>query len=115
VDATDGMTGKQVEAAAKDFIRLLAERQELYRVREVLRAIDAVWREKYGAANVNVTTAYPISKDLRAAIEKAAGGASVTETVEPALIGGARIRIDDRLIDGTVAGHLDRLRNVLTE
>ena len=38
----------------------------------------------------------------------------VTQTVDPELIGGVRITLGDKLIDGSVAGRLDELARMLS-
>ena len=41
------------------------------------------------------------------------GGVSLRAEVDPALLGGLMVRIGDQLIDGSVRGRLERLRNQL--
>jgi len=115
VQATEGKSGKELQSAVSEFVRILSQERLMHRWRDIARAVDRVWIERHGMANVTVATAYPLDKPLMQALEKAANGASVTTTVEPELLGGARIRIDDRLIDGSIAGHLERLRTTLSE
>ena len=95
-------------------IKHLAEEQALDKMTEVLRAIDDVWKDRYGAANITVETAYPISEELRKVLNSIAKGASVNEKVDESLIGGAKLRIDDKIIDGTISGTLNSLKQRLT-
>lgn len=113
MDAVAGQKGEMVDAIAREFVEFLKAHGHLHRVRDIIRAIDQVWQEHFGAATISVASAAPLSDRARQALEKAAKGAAVTETVDPTLLGGARIRIDDRLLDGSVAAQLDRLRRSL--
>lgn len=114
-DITEGKTGKPLEKTIKDFISSLEEVCTLSRIQEIVRTIASEWETHHRAAHILVETAYPLSKDLRTEIEKFAPGANITERVSKELIGGMKIRLDDRLIDGSVAGSLERLRQVLSE
>lgn len=98
------------EKAAESLIRFLADRHELKRFDDVVRAIDVVWKEKYGAATVTIETAHPLTATLKKQLEKVAAGADIKESVNKELIGGARVRIDDRVIDGSIAGMLNQLK-----
>ena len=71
--------------------------------------MDAVWAKKFGAATIHVSTAYPLEKDVKTKLEKIAQGAEIQETVDKELIGGAKLRVDEKIIDGSVKGHLDQL------
>lgn len=113
VEAADGADGKQLDAAAAEFVRLLAEKGSLRVAHDVIRAIETVWKETYGAATITVETAHPLSRIARNALESAAKGATVRDIVAPELIGGARLRIDDRIVDGSLAGQLEQLRTTL--
>jgi F-type H+-transporting ATPase subunit delta len=51
---------------------------------------------------------------LTARLEQSTGGrVALTTQVDEALLGGLVVRIGDRLIDGSVRGRLERLRNQL--
>ncbi len=69
-----------------------------------------------GVAAAIVTSAAPLSADETAAISariEALTGTTVSlrTAVDPALIGGVTVRIGDRLIDASVRGRLERLRD----
>jgi F-type H+-transporting ATPase subunit b len=67
------------------------------------------------AANAEVTSALPLSEAEQASIRKevavkAGAGIGVAFQVDPDLLGGLKIRIGDRVIDGSVAGRIGSLR-----
>jgi F-type H+-transporting ATPase subunit delta len=69
-----------------------------------------------GVAAAIVTSAAPLSADetaaIQARIEVLAGATiSLRTAIDPALIGGVTVRIGDRLIDASVRGRLERLRD----
>lgn len=97
-------------ATAKSLVALLAQRGELNKAREIINAVEQVWKEKYGAATVTIHSAYGLSDAFKNRLSELAPGAELREYIESSLIGGARVRVDDRVVDGTVAGHLEQLR-----
>jgi F0F1-type ATP synthase delta subunit len=113
VQALDGASKAQVEAASIELVDQLRERHELHRLGGVMDAIEVVWRERYGAATVTIETAYEISGALRRKLELLAPGAELRERLRPQIIGGARLRIDDTIIDGSIEGHLQQLNQAL--
>ena len=67
-----------------------------------------------------MTSAIPLEpaevEALRERIAGMAGGTvDLTTAVDPALIGGLTVRVGDTLIDASVRGRLERLRERLTE
>jgi len=103
----------KAEEVSKWLIQYLAKEQSINKINEIIRAIDDVWQEHYGAANITIETAYPISEELRNLLNKISKGASVSEKVNDSLIGGARLRIDDKIIDGSISGTLNNLKSKL--
>ena len=88
---------------------------QLDRVATEFRRLDD---ERTGIQHASATSATPLDPDdikaLTTRVEELAGGKVVLDTaVDPALIGGLVVRIGDRLIDGSVRGRLERLRNQL--
>ncbi len=108
----EGESVASVRKVVDQLVKLFASRRELHRVKGVIQAIEVVWRERYGASTVTVATAFPLSETLRKKISALAPGAELRERVEESLIGGARLRVDDEAIDGTIDGHLKRLQTV---
>jgi F0F1-type ATP synthase delta subunit len=113
IEALDGATRPQVESAAEELVAMLAKQHEVHRVKGVIDAIEDGWREQYGAATVKIETAHPLSGALRKKLETIAPGAEIKEHVRTEIIGGARVRIDETIIDGSIEGHLAHLNQAL--
>ena len=105
-DVTRGELVKIMNA----FVAELAARGWVHLWRDIERELHGAWKRKYGAANVTIVSAHPLAISLRKTIETSAPGADVVERVDERLMGGAVIRIDDRRIDASVAGSLQRLK-----
>lgn len=73
--------------------------------------------ELKGAA-AEITSALPLNSDEQETVKKEmlsslGGSASVTFRVDPAILGGLVVRVGDRVVDGSVAGQLQGLRQSL--
>ncbi len=85
------------------------------RVAAEFRRLD---NARQGITLATATSAAPLSQDeiraLTARMEQLTGGrVELDVKVDPSLLGGLVVRIGDRLIDGSVRGRLERLRNQL--
>lgn len=73
---------------------------------------------RMSGASAEVVSALPLTpaeehavrKDL---LEKIGGGATLTFRVDPTILGGLKIRVGDRVVDGSVAGRLESMRRSL--
>lgn len=67
--------------------------------------------------SAEVTSALPLSKDEEAAVKKdilsKVGAQAVSFRVDPSILGGLVIKVGDRVLDGSVAGKLEGLRQSL--
>ncbi|MFH1404874.1 MAG: F0F1 ATP synthase subunit delta [Patescibacteria group bacterium] len=105
--------GKELEEAIKEIVSFFASKNQLFRMRMALREFDNAWKEKFGAANIIVETAHELSKALKDDLEEYAKGASLKEKINKDLIGGAKIRVDDEIIDGSILGKIESLKTNL--
>jgi F-type H+-transporting ATPase subunit delta len=102
----------------RNLILLLLKRgriRQLPRVAAEFRRLDD---KRNHIVHAIATSASPLEdaelRAITARLEQMSGGQVVLETaVDPDLIGGVVVRIGDRLIDGSVRGRLERLRNKL--
>lgn len=113
VSQCDGSTRTESKKIVQGFVAELGRRGWIHRWRDIEREIGGAWKRKYGVSNVTVVTAHPMTATLRKEIEALAPGADIVERVDERLMGGGVIRIDDRRIDASVAGALQRLKQCL--
>lgn len=111
----DQTLGDRVRPLTAAFLRLaIAKRREavIPAVRdEFIRLADA----DRGVVRAHATSAVPLDQDqvqaLRAGLEKRTGRRVVlTVSADPAILGGVTVQIEDIVIDGSVRGALERLR-----
>ena len=75
--------------------------------------------EEISGASAEVTSALPLTDDEKEAVKedilsKLGGQATVTYRVDPKILGGLVVRVGDKVVDGSVAGQLESLRQSLS-
>jgi F-type H+-transporting ATPase subunit b len=68
---------------------------------------------EFKGESAEVTSALPLNKDEQETVKKSFGAKEVSFKVDPSILGGLVIRIGDKVLDGSVAGKLDGLRQTL--
>lgn len=96
------------------FVQLLEEAHLRSRWREIANALSLVWKERYGAGTIELTTTEP-QKEVLEALEKKFPHTAVDERIDPECLGGAKVRIDDRVIDATLRAQLTDLKQQLLQ
>lgn len=102
-----------------DFLKLLAENRRLDMVFAIAREYSALYRQEKGIYKVEVVSAAPLTdsdeKRLKNLIEKNLQGGTMeySSRVNPDLIGGFTVTIDNRKLDASVSNELKQLRVTL--
>jgi F-type H+-transporting ATPase subunit delta len=107
-----------VSAELKRTLLLLAERDRLGVLADVVSSYRGRLMGQQHLTAAEVTTAVPLSPEhratLTAVLRKAAGGqVTVTERVDPSIVGGVVARVGGVVYDGSIRHQLDRLRETL--
>ena len=118
LDLAGSTFGRIVSRPVLNLIGLMLRRGrigELPRVAAEFRRLDNV---RQGITPATATSAVPLSEDeVRAVVarleEMTGGRVDLDLKVDPDLLGGLVVRVGDRMIDGSVRGRLERLRNQL--
>ncbi len=106
------------EEIVRNFLLLLIEKGRPAQLEEIAREFEALVAAEEKRLAVDLTTAYELSDDdakqILAQIEKQSGRqVEATRSVDPNLIGGFVLRAGSMLVDASVRGRLERLRQDL--
>lgn len=114
----EGVFGGKVHQITLSYLYLLVDkrREEAMAVTEA--AYIELANEARGIALVEVTSAVELTPDERARLREKLSVrigkmVELTARVDPEIIGGLIVRIGDNVIDGSVRGHLVKLRETL--
>ena len=109
------IAGDRVTGDARSFLRVLIEADRITLLPQIREMFDSLKDQAENVAKAKIESAFPLSDEqnaeLTAALEKRFGKKiEATVTVNPELIGGARISVGDAVIDGSVQAKLDAMR-----
>ena len=118
IGTAEATFGRLVGPKVLNLIGLMLRRgriQELPRLAAEFRRLDD---ERQGVTRASVTSTLPLEPDEVRALEERLASATDRRValdlkVDPSLLGGLVVRLGDRLVDGSVRGRLERLRNRL--
>jgi F-type H+-transporting ATPase subunit delta len=110
--------GDQISPATLAFLNLLVDKRRADLLVTAQAEFTRMSRDYRNVARATATSAVPLTPEqtaaLEASLEARTGKDIELETaVDPSLIGGVLVRIGDTVLDGSVRGSLDRLREQL--
>ncbi len=117
-EVVDKTLATAVSDQTRNLVQLMLRRgriEQLPRVAAEFRRLD---NRRQGITEATATAAAPLTPEeiraLTARLEQFTGGrVELDVAVDPDLLGGLVVRVGDQLIDGSVRGRLERLRNRL--
>ena len=103
---------------AENFVRVLAENDRLGVLTEIRTHFEALKNEREGTVEAEVTTAFEMDQaqvaDLVSRLEKSTGRkVRARVSVDKSLIGGVKVVLGDKVIDGSARAQLSALENAL--
>ena len=110
-----------VQGNAANFAKLLVRKRRVNLAPQIIEAFRERLNRVRGIAEADVTTAVPLSDEARTAVAEAvrrytnADTVTLYETVDSEIIGGAVVKIGDRIIDGSVRTRLSTMRRSLAQ
>ena len=109
----------KLDPIALHTVLLLIRKRRESLAETIVEQFDVLEREARGAQELRVVSARPLAQnELDTLVQRLSAAYrtkfDVTQSVDPSLIGGIRITMGDRLIDGTIAGRLDDIALLLS-
>ncbi len=113
-----GVCDAELNEAGKNFVKLLIENDRLSVLPQIAALYEELKREHQNELEAVISSAQPLTdaqtQELVAGLEKRFGRkVKATTQVDESLIGGARIAVGDVVIDGSVAGQLQKMASAL--
>ena len=112
----DAITAGKISVLTAVFIKLLLTKEREGYLPEIASAFIDQYKKHKGIRTVKLTTAVPVSEEIRKAIaEKVRDGhgeqqIELDTAVDADLIGGFIIEIGDKMVDGSIAHELNNIR-----
>ncbi|HDR90117.1 MAG TPA: ATP synthase F1 subunit delta [Bacteroidetes bacterium] len=110
--------GNRTNQATMQLMRLIIKNNRESYIPMIMRQFMDLVKKKKGITEVVLTTAQPISADMTDELKqlvagKIAGTFEMKTLINPAIIGGFILRVDDLQLDASVRKELDRIKKTL--
>lgn len=118
-ELTSEASPKEAQLQIENFAAYLKKKHLLKLVPKIIEQFNSYYNKKQSEADIILTTAKAVSevkkKAMAKALEQEYGYKKVNliEVVDPHLIGGYKLQIEDLLIDASVQGRITQLRETL--
>jgi F-type H+-transporting ATPase subunit delta len=105
------IAGDRIDGEARNFIRVLVEGERVMLLPQIATMFETLKDDAEATAKATIESAFEMNDaqvdELRRALEKRFGRKiEATVTVNPELIGGARVTVGDAVLDGSVQAKL---------
>jgi F-type H+-transporting ATPase subunit delta len=110
--------GERIDRPVMGFLHVLVDKRREMLLDNIADEFDRYRDLREGRMHVHLTAARPLGEDqlgeIRERLEKATGKQIlIHQTIDPRVLGGLRIRLGDKIIDGTIRRRLHQLRHAL--
>lgn len=111
---------KSFDKVICDFLKVLIEKDRMYILNAVLEDFEELYYEYKKLLRIQVTTAFELEEDYRNRLvdklkEVFKQDIIMDVRIDPAIVGGLYIKAKDKVIDATVRGKLDRMKDNLLQ
>lgn len=109
---------KQLDESFFNFLALIAENKKLSIMPEIANQFEFIKNIHNNIRVADVTLAYATDKNildsLKASLERKFGCTiDMHINIDPAIVGGAVVKVRNTVIDSSVSGHLEKLKSIL--
>ncbi|HVO79085.1 MAG TPA: ATP synthase F1 subunit delta [Terriglobales bacterium] len=108
-----------ISRPVRNFIAVLIDHRRIHFLEPIVRQFEKELNQRLGFAEADITSARELTaaekRELEAQVEKLTGKkVQARYSRDPALLGGAVIKVGSTIYDGSITGQLERIREALS-
>lgn len=112
--------GDRVHKLVVNFLLLLIDKKRFDHIDEIADAVDKLVDAHHGLVRARVMTPVELPAEQQAKLQRSLAALTgkdvvIEPEIDPSLIGGVRVVLGDRMLDGSVSRALDRLHDELAQ
>ncbi|MDO8499533.1 MAG: ATP synthase F1 subunit delta [bacterium] len=113
--ATRSLTGAKLSATVAQFAALLSRKHKLKQAPAITRDFIKYSKKQDGIQEIEITSAGELDEKTLEKIKRAFGkNTEATLKTDPTILGGIKIKTEDKILDASVRTQLARLKQMLT-
>ena len=118
-ESIQGRSKKEIGEVMRNFACFLVARRETSKVNEIIEHFLKISEKASGEIRAKIKTAHPLDKNTIAEIKKYltrlldAKDVVLNTEIDSDILGGIIIQYEDKVIDGSLRGRLEKLREVM--
>ncbi|HRH23086.1 MAG TPA: ATP synthase F1 subunit delta [Candidatus Magasanikbacteria bacterium] len=113
-ESTKGLKGLELESVIKNFLLFLQSKQMLSKADRIMKEYERYAKEAQGIKMIEIVSARKLTESAIKEISKHFGEkVEATVTIDPKLLGGIMIKTENEILDGSIKGQLEKLKQQL--
>ncbi|MBP9732022.1 MAG: ATP synthase F1 subunit delta [Candidatus Magasanikbacteria bacterium] len=113
-ESTKGLKGDELESVIKKFLTFLQSKQMISKADQIMSEYEKCVKEAEGIKMIEIVSARELSPEAVKEISKHFGEkVEATVIIDPKLLGGIMIRTENEILDGSIKGQLEKLKQQL--
>jgi len=108
----------KIEEDVLSFMKLLLEKGRILEVGSMLKQMEAIYLEKHNTSIAEVKTVIPMLEEEKSELvnnlqKKFKRTIILKEELDPGILGGIFVKIDNEVIDGTVKSKIEEMKKIM--
>jgi F-type H+-transporting ATPase subunit delta len=114
-ELTLDVNAKDLNIVLQNFVKFLAKQHKIKKTDAIIAEFEKIAKKKQGIVELEIISARKLDKDTVEKIKASfAKEVETTEKIDESLIGGIKVKIEDKILDASVKTQLINLKKSLT-
>ena len=106
--------GEKLHRAIAEFAKLLARARKISRAENIIAEFEKYSKKQAGIMEITVQSARKLDEKTMNQLKKVFGDeVEASESIDESLLGGVRVRTEDKILDGSLKTQLNQLKQSL--